>query len=202
MRKFISFAVVLFSILLMSGCAKRYYTLNPATISYSASNNMEDISLSYRYDVLNEKGNNKISKKEKKNNIKLVAVRITNNTDRVINIGNNAIFYSGSSIVYPMDAISIKNKLKQSVPSHLFYLLLTPLTFSFNDSGSIPVGLILGPAIAGGNMLMAGISNKKFYEELLRYDIMGIDIRAGETVYGLVGFQSFSYDPLTIKLLK
>ena len=202
MRKFISFTVVLICIIIMSGCAKRYYTLNPTSIAYSASNNMEDISLSYRYDVLNEKGNYKISKKEKKNNIKLVAVKITNNTDKVISIGNNAAFYSGNFIIYPMDAMSIKNKLKQSVPSHLLYLLLTPLTFTFNDSGAIPVGLIVGPAIAGGNMLMAGNANKRFYEELLRYDIMSIDIRAGETVYGLVGFQSFSYDPLTIKLLK
>ena len=142
------------------------------------------------------------AKKERKNNIKLVAVKITNNTDKVINLGTNAAFFVGNSMIVPMDVNSIKNRLKQSVPSHLFYLLLTPLTFTFNNSKPLPVGLILGPALSGGNMLVAGNANKKFYEELLQYDILNRDIQKGETVYGLVGFRNLDFSPLTIKITK
>lgn len=193
---------MLVSIFLFSGCAQSYYALNPPKIIYTASNNLEDISLNYRYDILSEKGNRKISKKERKNNVKLVAVKITNNTDKVINIGKNAAFFSGSSLIYPMDAISTRNNLKQSVPSHLLYLLLSPLTLSVNGSNPVPIGLILGPVISGGNMIVAANANNNFYKELVQYDILYRDIQPGETVFGLVGFRNLDYTPLTIKLLK
>ena len=202
MRKIIHFSLMLTFIFLLSGCAQSYYALDPTKSTYPASNNFEEITLNYRYDILSEKGNKKISKKERQNHIKLVAVKITNNTDKVINIGSNAAFFSGNSMITPMDAMSIKNNLKQSVPSHLLYLLLTPLTFSINESNPLPVGLILGPAISGGNMLVAGNANKKLNNELVQYDILNRDIQVGETVFGLVGFRNLDYIPLTIKQIK
>lgn len=202
MRKFIHSSLMLAFIFLFGGCAQSYYALNPTKIAYTASNNLEDITLNYRYDILGEKGNKKISKKERKHNVKLVAVKITNNTDTVINIGNNAAFFSGNSITYPMDAIATKNSLKQSVPSHLFYLLLSPLTLSVNGSNPFPIGLILGPAISGGNMLVAASANNNLYKNLVQYDILYRDIQPGETVFGLVGFRNLDYSPLTVKLIK
>jgi archaellum component FlaF (FlaF/FlaG flagellin family) len=202
MRKFIHFSLMLAFIFLFCGCAQSYYALNPPKVLYSTSNNLEDITLNYHYDILRDKGNTKISKKERKHNVKLVAVKITNNTDKVINIGNNAAFFNGSTMVFPMDAISTKNDLKQSVPSHLFYLLLTPLTLSVNGSNPFPIGLILGPVISGGNMLVAANANSNLYKELVQYDILYRDIQPGETVFGLVGFRNLDYVPLTIKLIK
>src|ERR1035437_3484642 len=163
MRKFFSVSLLLAFIFLISGCAQGYYAINPTKITYSASNNLEDISLNYRYDILNGKRNYKLARKEKTQNMKLVAVKITNNTDRIINIGDNAAFYTGNTMIYPMDAMSIKNNLKQSVPSYLFYLLLTPITFSFNGSYPMPIGLVLGPLITGSNMLCAGSANINLY---------------------------------------
>lgn len=202
MRKFNHICLMLAFIFLFSGCAQSYYALNPAKITYITSNNLEDITLNYHYDILREKGNTKISNKERKHNIKLVAVKITNNTDKVINIGTNAAFFCNNTLIFPLDAISTKNELKQSVPSHLLYLLLTPLTFSFNGSNAIPVGLFLGPIISGGNMLAASSANKNLYKELVQYDILYRDIQPNETVFGLVGFRNLDYAPLTIKLIK
>lgn len=202
MKRFFNISLAIAFIILFSGCAKNFYAVDPARINYTASNSFEDVTLNYRYDVLREKGNNKIAKKEIKKHIKLVAVKIINNTDSVINIGNNAAFYSGNTMIFPLDPISIKNELKQSVPSHLLYLLLTPLTLSVNGSSPYPIGLILGPVISGGNMITAAIANKNLYNELVKYDILHRDIQAGETVFGLVGFRDIDYTPLTIRLIK
>lgn len=202
MRTLLRLSPILFFIFLFCGCAQSYRLLSPTNIGYTASNNLEDIRLEYRYDILSESGNKKISKKEKKNNIKLVAVKITNNTDKIINIGNNAAFFNGNSKLYPMEPVFIKKIIKQSVPSHLFYLLLTPLTLSVNDSNPFPVGLILGPGIAGGNMIVAGNANKNFYRELVQYDILYRDIQPNETVFGLVAFHNLDYVPLTLRLIK
>jgi len=202
MRKFFPFSLMLAFILLIGGCAQSYYPLKPSKVTYNTSNNLEEISLNYRYDLLYEKGNYKFSKKEKTHAMKLVAVKITNNTDRIINIGNNAAFYNGNVMIYPMDAISIKNNLKQSVSPYLFYLLFTPLTFSFNNSHPVPVGLVLGPLLAGGNLLGASTANTNLYNELVQNDILNRDFQVGETVFGLVGFRNLDYAPLTIKLIK
>ena len=134
--------------------------------------------------------------------MKLVAVKVTNNTDTIINIGRNALFFSGGSKIFPLDAISLKNNIKQSLPSQLFYLLLSPLNLTLNNNDPIPIGYLLGPAISGTNIVVAGKANKNFYKELQQNDILYRDIRVGETVYGLVGFQNLDYAPLTIKLIK
>jgi hypothetical protein len=114
---------------------------------------------------------------------------------------NNTAFFNGSTMIFPMDAISTKNALKQSVPGYLFYLLMTPLTLSINNSNPYPIGLILGPLLTGGNMLAAGSANNNLYRELVKYDILYRDIQPGETVFGLVAFRNLDYAPLTIKLI-
>lgn len=202
MKRSIHFGLLLALIFILGACAQRYHSVNPTKIALSASNIPEEITLNYRYDILRENGNKKISKNERRNNIKLVAVKITNNTDQVINLSKNAAFFSGSSMLVPIEPISLKNKLRQSVPSYLFYLLLTPLTFTFNGSDPFPIGLFVGPGLTGANMLDAGIANKKLYTELIQYDILNRDIQQGETVYGLVGFGNIDYSPLTIKITK
>lgn len=83
-------------------------------------------------------------------------------------------------------------------------MLTVSFTSTNSDSGTyqttntIPVGLILGPALAGGNLYQAARSNKKFREDLNAYDLQGRRIAAGETVYGLLGVRSDNYDALKI----
>lgn len=101
-----------------------------------------------------------------------------------------------------MDSQATFKTLKQSVASHLFYLLLTPVSIyrtetsnGFTETENIfPIGLILGPGIAGGNMIAAGSANKKFNQELMDYNING------ETKFGLIGIRSKSYDALMLKM--
>lgn len=202
MRKVFLFSLMLAFVFLFTGCAQSYFALNPTKVVFTASNSLDEISLNYRYDILREKGNRKIANKEIKSNVKLLAVKVTNNTDKAINIGKNAAFYNGSTMIYPMDAFTIRNVLKQSVPSYLLYLLLTPLTLSVNGSNPYPIGLALGPVISGGNMLAASGANNSFYKELVQYDILYRDIQPGETVFGLVGFSNLDYAALTLKLIK
>jgi len=189
-------------IFFFSWCAQSYYALKPGKIIYNASTNFEAITLNYRYDILREKGNKKLSKKEKRNNVKLVAVKITNNTDKVINIGNNAAFFNGGTMIFPMDAMSTKNALKQFFPGYILYMLLTPLTVTVNNSKPYSLGLILGPVLSGGNMLAAAIANDDLYKELVQNDILYRDIKPGEIIFGLVGFRNLDYVPLSLKLTK
>ena len=205
MKKLISKALVLTSAILLVGCAATYKPINPPSVNYNSHDLQDGIGLSYKYDILREKGNKKYAKKENKKGIRLIAVKVTNNTDSVINIGRDAIFYSGQNQIFPIEPMAIKNSLKQFVPGYLPYLLLT-FTNLYITNGSTtetyPIGLLLGPGITFGNMAVAGSANTKMLNELNEYDMLNMDIQKDETVYGIIGIRDMGYSPITIKMIK
>lgn len=201
---------LLLLILLFNSCASAYKNINPQTVNYASKTTEGNISLEYRYDLLKKK----YKKKETKNGIKLVAVKITNNTERDMVFGRDfKLSYENNTDVSVIETNNLYKTVKQSPASYLWYLLLTPLKFysgtttttngSYTETkpaNSFPIGLILGPAITGVNMLVASSSNKKFKKELIENDIDGKTIKKGETVYGLIGLRSKTYDGIKIKL--
>ncbi|AKD05299.1 hypothetical protein POKO110462_13615 [Pontibacter korlensis] len=106
--------------------------------------------------------------------VQVVAVKITNNTGRVLDGSQDLKFYVGQQQVMPMAPEIVHNLIKQSTPSHLLYLLLLPVKFTSStsvngvetESKSFPIGLILGPALTGINMAVASSSNKKMLQDL------------------------------------
>ena len=98
--------------------------------------------------------------------------------------------------------------LKQSSASYLWYLLLTPMNLYTNQTqngftrqtSSTPIGLVIGPGLAGGNMIAAGSANTKFEKDLLEYNINGVTIKKGETVSGLIGIRSDDYNSIKVKI--
>ena len=94
---------------------------------------------------------------------------------------------------------------------YLLFLLLTPLNLNIynnssngygtevNNSHSYPIGLVIGPGISIGNMVVASTANTNFYNELLSFTISR-DIENGQTIYCLIGFRDIGYEPLNLKL--
>lgn len=207
MVKFISKAVIVaFSVIFVS-CASSYRPINPGSFNYPSSGKSDSIDFSYRYNVLTESGNKKYAKKEIKRSIQLVSVKITNNTSHSFTIGKDVSFYSGDYKVTPLSPSATKDVLMQIVPGYLPYALFcfTKITYTENENGmvtkqeSYPVGLILGPALTIGNMVMAGASNKKLLAELKAHNVIDREVKSGETVYGLIGIRNGGYTNLTLK---
>ena len=178
--------------------------IEPEKINYISANESHGVTLEYKYDLLEKK----YEKKELTKGVKLVAVKITNNSGKDLMFGRNAkLAYENGTGVYVMDNEKVFKTLKQSPASYLWYLLLTPVnlyvtkTNSYDlqeETSSTPIGLILGPGLAGGNMIAAGSANKKFKEELLEYNVNGTVIKNGETKYGLIGIKTDSFDALKL----
>lgn len=195
-------AIILFFVILSTGCAVTYKQINPKSLNYNATSHQKGIEISYKYDVLREKGNSRYAKKEIKKGVKLVAVKITNNTDSIINIGRDVIFYSGNNPISPMEPRVISSYLSQITPSYLPYLLLT-FTNLYVSNGytieSYPIGLILGPLITIGNVSVAASSNKAFLNELNKFNLINKDVNKGETVYGIIGVRDSGFNPIFLK---
>lgn len=193
-------------VLLLNSCASGYKSIDPKNINYVSKNVNNDVTLEYKYGLLDHK----YAKKEKNNTVKLIAIKVTNNSDRDLVFGRDiTLTYENDATLYLMEKETIYKTLKQSPASYLWFLLLSPIqiykteTNTYNNPGttsSFPVGLIVGPGIAGGNMIVASSANKKFNTDLNDYNINGKTIKRGETVYGLVGINSNNFDAIKIKV--
>lgn len=127
-------------------------------------------------------------------------------------LGRDAVVaYQNGNEVYIMEQDDVFKSLKQSPASYLWYLLLSPVSVyssstygpnGYEDGSSFPVGLIVGPGLAGANMIASSSANKKFKTEILDYNLYGTTIPAGETKFGLIGIKSDSYEALQIMLKK
>ena len=204
--RIIKATLLLVMALTLTNCASGYKMIQPKSINYISGDESNGVKLEYKYDLLEKK----YEKKELKKGVRLVAVKITNNSGKELMFGRDAkLAYENGTEVYVMDNDKVFQTLKQSSASYLWYLLLTPVNFfttKTNSNGlqeetsSTPIGLVLGPGLTLVNMLAAGSANKKFKDEMLEYNVNGTIIKNGETKYGLLGIKTNSYDALRIKI--
>lgn len=207
--KILKITTLLLAVLFLNSCASVYKPVNPEGLRYNSISTHEEVALEYKYDLLRKK----YQKKEQKRDVRLVAVKVTNTSDRDLVFGDDIrLTYENGGQLLLLERDKVFKELKQKPATYLFYLPLTLLSVSFTSTSdvnssyqttnTIPVGLILGPGLAGGNLYQAARSNKKFREDLNAYDLQGRRIAAGETVYGLVGVRADNYDALKIHIPK
>lgn len=194
--------LLLLAAAVFSSCASSYHSVQPATAQFTSAMQDPEFEFSYRYDVLRERGNKKYAKKEVKNGVKLVAIKIVNTSENDLIFGQHLNLYSGNSPVAVLDTEIIHKQLKQGVPIYLLYMLLFPMNLTLtteNSQSQTPVGLVLAPGITGLNMAIAGTANSNFKKELVANNLKNRTIKSGETVYGLVGIMDRGYSPLVLK---
>lgn len=161
----------------------------------------KSVNVDYKYNLLT----GRYAKRETNSNVKLVAVKVTNNSGRDLHFGKDIkLVYNNGADVVMLDNAKLFDATKQHPAIYLLYLLLTPskLTTSSGNgaSNSVPIGYAIGPGIAGGNIIAASSANSKYKEELLKYDIAGTVVKNGETVYGLVGISTNSFEGIKVKV--
>jgi len=204
--KIIKITLLFIALSTLTNCASGYKMIEPKSINYISTNETNNVKLEYKYDLLDKK----YAKKELKKGVKLVAIKITNNSERDLMFGKDVkLTYENGAEIFVIENEKVFKTLKQSPTSYLWYLLLTPMNFytaETNSNGfqettsSTPIGLVIGPGLAGGNMIAAGSANKKFKTEMLEYNINGTVIKKGETKYGLIGINADSFDSLKLKI--
>ena len=205
--RILKFALALTAIFYLSSCAAGYKKIKPESLDYTSQNISEKgISMEYRYDLLPKK----YAKKEKKSGVKLVAVGLKNNTEKTLTFGRDfKLSFENGKTVMVLSQEKVFSNLKQQGAYHLFYLGLTPTNVYTTQTGPgntvtekvFPIGLILGPGLAGYNLLRASSANKKFKNELNEYNLNGEILRPGEEKFGLIGIRSSSYDALKVEYI-
>jgi hypothetical protein len=185
-------SVLLAGNFLISSCASSYKPIRPETVSYDYTSTTVDSNLttSFAYDVLTLRDNKKYAKKEVKSNLRVVSVKVVNNTSAPIHLGKDCRLLMGEREIIPLDPTIASKKLNQGVPIYLLYsLLFLNITKQSGDgyssktsTTSIPIGL----PIAAGNMMVASTANKIMRAELTGHNILNKTVGPGETAFGLL----------------
>jgi hypothetical protein len=186
---------------LFAFCAASYRPISPSSLQFPQSTTSNNFA--YKYDVLIQANNRKLAKKEMQSPIKVVAVKIVNNTSQTLKYGVNYKIYAGDREGNILAADAVTSQIKETVPTYLLYLLLTPTKLTVStatSSNSYPIGLILGPTLTAINVGVSATANKHFRMELEEYSLQDKEIKPGETVYGLIGIESSGFAPLTLKI--
>jgi len=176
-------ALVYLTVLLLFGqCAAVYHPIDPPTVEYSSMQEDDrDLSFSYQYDVLAKRGNKKYSKKEKKHGFSIIAVEVTNNTDRELNFARDIDLLIQRGTVYPAENEYTAHTIRQKIGLFLLYGLVYYSETDCNSKSGcrtttfIPFGL----GIAAGNMIVGGTSNTKLKEEFNKYSLYTKNIAPG-----------------------
>ena len=193
--------------LFLSSCASSFKSINPQNIPFSFTDSSDNLQFSYAYDVLSLKKNKKYVKKERKNGMRVVAVRLTNNTDQALRLNQNLKLIVGNNQTVPVDPAIVAQNIKQGTWIYLLYL---PLNITFgtttntNNYGQVETTggttLPTGPVFSLANILIASSANKNFREELKKYSLLDKTIEPGQTVYGLITVHSLTSDPIKFQI--
>jgi hypothetical protein len=192
---------------MISSCASTYKSLRPTSSYFGNEEEVNGVKFSYKQGILAETRNKKYAKREVSKAVKVVSVKIVNNSNKNLIIGQNAKFYTGNSELRLIEPGTIHQQLKQGVPIYLLYLLLSPIQLTtgsstINNNGTIssgnttPIGLIIGPGVTIGNMAVAGSANQNFLRELNEFNLINKTIAPGQTVFGLIGVNDIGYNPV------
>jgi hypothetical protein len=205
MQKFIKIISYLSFVVLFSSCAAGYRKINPVSLNYISKSTEGSVVLEYKYDLL--KG--KYKKKEAAKGLKIVAVKITNNSENDLIFGKDIkLAYENDALLNIVDYNLMHSQIKQNVPVYLIYGLLTLLTVTitksdpYNREGSVDVyhpGYVLGPGLVLGNMIVASSANTNLKKDLMDYDMTNKVIKKGETLHGLININSYNFDAIKIK---
>ncbi len=169
-------ALYIFSIsILLTSCAHNFYNFGIYESNFGDSYLSDGLTFAYKYHILNETSNPSYATKEASSPIKLLAVKITNRTARTIRISDDIIFLKNNQIIQPSTSDLFLKNVEQNSPIYILYLALTPLKLTHATHTSIqsyPIGLILGPALAFGNIFTASNANSKLLNTINQYDVL------------------------------
>ena len=195
--------ILLLCTLLMSSCAAIYNPIEPAYLSYELAGNYNGLKLSYRYGILAELNNKRYAKKENKQQIKLVVVKMENTSNQTLVVGKDFIFISNGQALDFINTAAAYQKLKQKNWPALGFLLLafTPPVQTTNGASvaDFPLGMVAGPMLAAGNIFVAINANKQFQSELQNNILLGSTIKPQETRYGIIIINAAEEKPIEIK---
>ena len=184
-----SISIGIFSFL---GCASEYILLEPTKIEFHhklQQVDCTDIKITYKYNILRDRGNHLLAKNEKSKRISLLAVLIVNPSEDTLYFPEDITIISNDDEIIPMTK-------KEAVGALV-------AKYSSNEEVDFEIETKSGTWYLGTGLLndyKTIISNKSFSDEMKEYYLMNSIVLPETTVSGLLALPIQSNSPLTFHL--
>lgn len=197
--------------LLLAGCASSYKPVNWQGVNYRNSTLSPEVDFAYSRNSLRDSRNPRYDRKALATRVDIVAVKVQNKTDHPLSVKDDLTYFNGSKEVAPAEAAPAIAGIRQSPGMYWLYLMMAPANIYGSSTSCdgydchssfvfIPVGLIIGPILAGINGAVASSANANFRKEIQEHDLYGKTLAPGETATGYLVFPNSGAKPLVARL--
>jgi hypothetical protein len=203
--------IILALALLFTGCASTFKPVNRQSLRYQPSTLSPEIDFAYSRNALSDSRNAKYDRRAASTRTDIVAVKLQNKTDHPLSVKDDLTFFSGGKMVEPAEAGPAIRRIRQSPGAYCLFLIMAPANIygsstSCTDGNChssfafIPVGIIIGPILAGINAAVASSANDGFRKEIQGHDLWDKTLAPGDTATGYLVFPNSNQKTLVARL--
>jgi hypothetical protein len=183
---------IFIAIILISGCARPYRKINMSAIPFKEYRQENTIDYSVRQGVLYNMKNYFFARREQKNDMSLIALKIVNKSDLPVNI-NDLQFTCGA--VLPVTTIKVTDyfdAIKQKAGLYWLYSAGV-VVYPRPPKGSKKfIPLPFGLPVAAANFAIAYKSNKKMLQDFQLLDLTNKVIQPHDSIQGILTFKNIA----------
>ena len=183
---------IFIAIILISGCARPYRKINMSAIPFKEYRQENTIDYSVRQGVLYNMKNYFFARREQKNDMSLIALKIVNKSDLPVNI-NDLQFTCGA--VLPVTTIKVtdySDAIKQK-PGLYWLYSAGVVVYPRPPRGSKKfIPLPFGLPVAAANFAIAYKSNKKMLQDFQLLDLTNKVIQPHDSIQGILTFKNIA----------
>ena len=183
---------IFIAIILISGCARPYRKINMSAIPFKEYRQENTIDYTVRQGVLYNMKNYFFARREQKNDMSLIALKIVNKSDLPVNI-NDLQFTCGA--VLPVTTIKVTDYLDAVKQKPGLYWLYSAgvVVYPRPPRGSKKfIPLPFGLPVAAANFAIAYKSNKKMLQDFQLLDLTNKVIQPHDSIQGILTFKNIA----------
>lgn len=183
---------IFIAIILISGCARPYRKINMSAIPFKEYRQENTIDYSVRQGVLYNMKNYFFARREQKNDMSLIALKIVNKSDLPVNI-NDLQFTCGA--VLPVTTIKVTDYFDAIKQKPGLYWLYSAgvVVYPRPPRGSKKfIPLPFGLPVAAANFAIAYKSNKKMLQDIQLLDLTNKVIQPHDSIQGILTFKNIA----------
>ena len=183
---------IFIAIILISGCTRPYRKINMSAIPFKEYRQENTIDYSVRQGVMYNMKNYFFARREQKNDMSLIALKIVNKSDLPVNI-NDLQFTCGA--VLPVTTIKVTDYFDAIKQKPGLYWLYSAgvVVYPRPPRGSKKfIPLPFGLPVAAANFAIAYKSNKKMLQDFQLLDLTNKVIQPHDSIQGILTFKNIA----------
>ncbi len=178
------------AIILISSCARPYRKINMSSIPFINFREQDAISYSIRQGVMYNMKNYFFARREQKQDVSLIALKIVNKSELPINIRDLQYSCGATVPIAPVSMDEYNKAIKQKSGLYWLYSVGVVVYPKPPKENRKYIPLPFGIPVGAANFAIAYTANKKMEKDLKQLDLSNKMIQPGDSIQGVLPFKN------------